>query len=227
MLRTGTSLALIALVAGVLNWGTGPQDRVELVPVILSGQSLQVAPFEVTVADWSACVAGGACEDIATTVDNPAVTPMTGVNWFDIAAYITWYNNAHGTSVRLPTAQEWRDFSRKPAPVARKPLFDDPRLAWAANYGQEETPRGPVRVQGSWPKTRDGIADLDGNVWEWTSSCAANDAGIDDPAHCPAMTVMGAHESVIPVFVRDPASGGCATGTPPTHVGFRLVEDQH
>lgn len=225
MLRTGTSLALIAIAAGVLQWGTGPQDRAELVPVSLSGKTLRVAPYEVTVADWSACVADQACEDIAPAVEHPAVTPMTGVNWFDIGAYIAWYNNVHGTSLRLPTAQEWRAFSRKPPSVAKTPLFDDPRLAWAANYGQEETPRGPVRRQGSWPETREGIADLGGNVWEWTSSCAANDAGIADAAHCPAMTVMGAHESVIPVFVRDPASGGCATGTPPTHVGFRLVED--
>lgn len=225
MLRTGTSLALVALAVGALQWGVPAVNGDRLVPVSLSGHALKVSPYEVTVAEWNLCVADGACEDVAPKVKRPEATPMTGVNWFDVSAYITWYNGAHGTAMRLPTAMEWQAISRKPAPVAKKPLFDDPRLAWAATYGQENTPRGPVRTQGSWARTRDGIFDVEGNVWEWTSSCAKNDAGITDAAHCPAMTVMGAHEATMTVFVRDPASGGCATGTPPTHIGFRLVED--
>jgi hypothetical protein len=42
---------------------------------------------------------------------------------------------------------------------------------------------------------------------------------------CPAYVVEGAHEAEIPVFLRNPAAGGCATGTPPTYLGFRLVAD--
>ena len=146
--------------------------------------------------------------------------PMTGVNWFDVANYLTWFNARHGTQLRLPSAVEWRAFSKVPEPRAQRPLFTDPRLAWAANYGQEEGPGGPVRIQGSWPRTPDGIADVAGNVWEWTSSCAVS----TDAAHCPAMKAMGAHVAAVSVFVRNPESGGCATGKPPSHIGFRLVE---
>ena len=42
---------------------------------------------------------------------------------------------------------------------------------------------------------------------------------------CPAFVAQGLHEAVISVFIRDPATGGCASGVPPPHVGFRLVSD--
>lgn len=40
-----------------------------------------------------------------------------------------------------------------------------------------------------------------------------------------AFFVAGEHIAVIPYLVRDPARGGCAVGTPPAHLGMRLVSD--
>lgn len=225
MLRAGATLLLAALSAAVLQCAGPASGKLDMVPVAVAHGPLNVARYEVTVAEWKACSDAGACDAIAPQVPAPAVTPMTGVNWFDVAAYIDWYNASHGRHLRLPTADEWRDFSGKPEPVPAAPLFTDPRLAWAANYGQEESPRGPVRPQGSWPRTKTGLQDIEGNVWEWTSTCITPVGSEADASHCPAMTAMGAHRAVMPVFVRDPASGGCATGRPPTHIGFRLVED--
>ncbi|MFO1033374.1 MAG: SUMF1/EgtB/PvdO family nonheme iron enzyme [Hyphomicrobiales bacterium] len=220
MLRSGAWLCLALLATSLAGPGQGHQD-IAMVPVALGARVLNVARHEVTVADWNSCVVAGACDSLAPRVADTIRTPMTGINWFDVQDYLAWHNRTHATQVRLPTADEWRAVSRKPEPVPRKPLFDDPRLAWAANYGQEETPRGPVRLQGAWGETPNGIADMDGNVWEWTSTCASPGAA----DNCPAMTVMGAHRTAISVFVRDAASGGCATGLPPTHIGFRLVAD--
>jgi formylglycine-generating enzyme required for sulfatase activity len=220
MLRTGTCLLLTALAAG-FHGCASEQAKIDMVPVPVSGHSLRVAPYEVTIAQWNACVDAGGCEDIAPKVDQPEITPMTQVNFFDVGSYISWYNASHEAHVRLPTSAEWRIISRKAKPVPQKPLFDDPRLAWAANYGQEETPRGPVHRQGFWAHTADGVFDMDGNVWEWTSTCAVT----ADSQHCPAYVAQGAHEAVISVFVRDSATGGCALGTPPTHLGLRLVSD--
>jgi len=225
MLRTGANFLLAALSVGLLQCAGPAPGGPDMVAVDTGAGILNVARNEVTVAEWQACSDAGACENIAPAVAAPQVTPMTGVNWFDVVAYVDWYNESHHRHLRLPTAEEWRGFSGKPEPKAAKPLFDDPRLAWAANYGQEETPRGPVRPQGSWPRTKTGLQDIEGNVWEWTSTCATPAASGADTSRCPAMTAMGAHRAILPVFVRDPASGGCATGRPPTHIGFRLVED--
>ncbi|MEC8042421.1 MAG: formylglycine-generating enzyme family protein, partial [Pseudomonadota bacterium] len=34
------------------------------------------------------------------------------------------------------------------------------------------------------------------------------------------------HVAAIPYLVRDPARGGCAVGSPPAHLGMRLISDE-
>jgi formylglycine-generating enzyme required for sulfatase activity len=228
MWRSG-AIALLAASAGItgLLQARDPQPRaLDMVPVAMEGGTLNVSRFEVTIAEWNDCVSAGACEDIAPRHAAAARTPMTGVNWFDAEAYVRWASTAHRRQFRLPTAEEWRAFSGLAEPVAKKPLFDDPRLAWAAQYGQEDSPGGPVRPQGSGKPTQHGLQDVEGNVWEWTSSCVQPGlAGAGDDNRCPAMKAMGAHTAIIPVFVRDTAAGGCSSGKPPAHLGFRIVEE--
>ncbi len=190
-------------------------------PVTLNdGSRLRVAVREVTRREWQACVRAGACDAIAgPELPSGRDVPMTGVNHVDAEAYIAWRNAAEGARYRLPSAAEWNAIA---AALPRKPykkLFDDPRLAWAADYGSMKKVSAVVRPSGSFGTLANGISDLDGNVWEWTSSCAPN----ADPERCPAYMAEGQHEAVLPLFVRNPASGGCAAGVPPANVGFRLV----
>ena len=49
---------------------------------------------------------------------------------------------------------------------------------------------------------------------------------LNEPQRCPAYLAEGLHEAAVSVFVRDPVVGGCALGTPPANIGFRLVADQ-
>lgn len=225
MLRTGTSVLLVTVSAGFLHLAGTDQARIDMVPAAANGVTLNVSRNEVSVAQWNACVSDGACEDIGPKTSDPVHTPMTGVSWFDVEAYISWYNGKYGRTLRLPTATEWRAFSGIAEPQPEKPLFDDPRLAWAANYGQEQSPGGPVRPAGTWSRSKDGIRDLEGNVWEWTSTCIDTQQAGLTVDRCPAFKAMGAHMATVSVFVRNPAAGGCATGKPPAHIGFRLVED--
>lgn len=222
MLRTGVLLALLAVDLAAMAFVGGRQAEEVMLPVRIGNGMLAVARDEVSVAQWQVCVNSGACEALAKTAGKPGNLPVTGVNWFDVQAYVAWANAGGRRHLRLPSATEWRSIIGKVDKAKHRPLFDDPRMAWAASYGQEEAPGGPVRPQGAWSTSRDGIRDLEGNVWEWTSSCS----GVEqDITKCAAMHVMGAHDAFMSVFVRDPAAGGCATGKPPTHIGFRLVED--
>ncbi len=226
MLRTGTIVAALGLVVALSPGVRHEMPASDMGPVRIEDHFLHVSRHEVTVAQWQACVDDGACEDIVAAAARPELTPATGMNWFDVAGFIAWYNDGSGRKVRLPTLAEWHAINGTVVRPTRKPLFDDPRMAWAAGYGLEDTPGGPVRTVGSWSKSKDGILDLEGNVWEWTASCITDKPIGIDAERCPAMHVAGAHDAVLSVFVRNPASGGCATGKPPTHVGFRLVEER-
>ena len=226
MLRSAVAIAVGAL---VVTWAGLPRDvslREGMVPVHMAdGHILHVSPIEVTAADWARCVKDNGCRHSPRTPVTTQIQPMTAVNWFDVNEYLAWANARSGGSLRLPTKEEWRWLNRSLEKPKPPPLFTDPRMAWAAEYGQEDSPGGPVRSSGAFSKTPDGISDLDGNVWEWTMTCAAKGYDGMQLRDCPAFVVEGAHEAEIPVFLRNPAAGGCATGTPPTYLGFRLVSD--
>jgi formylglycine-generating enzyme required for sulfatase activity len=222
MVRTGIVLLVAAL---ALSWPCNVDDvspRVQMIPIAIAGHALQVSRHEVTVASWRRCYADEGCSHLLVSPSASDQLPVTGVNWFDVNEYLEWANAREDGGLRLPTLDEWRAIARTLAHEKPAPRFTDPRLAWAANYGQETAQSGPPRVIGTFSTTPDGLSDLDGNVWEWTSSCAK--PGFGDL--CPAYVAAGEHEAAVSVFVRNPASGGCATGTPPTHLGFRLVSDR-
>ncbi|MEY8099922.1 formylglycine-generating enzyme family protein, partial [Falsihalocynthiibacter sp. S25ZX9] len=58
-----------------------------------------------------------------------------------------------------------------------------------------------------------------------TADCYSGDSGNSDLAKCPAYFVAGEHIAAITIFTRDPARGGCAVGSPPAHLGLRLMTD--
>ena len=209
-------------VAAALNLGQpAPPDETLRAVALPDGTTLQVMAREVTRREWRACAETRACEDLTgpIPVAEPDM-PMTGVNRFDVEAYIGWINERGGAEYRLPTVAEWQAIA---AGLPQKPyrkLFTDPRMAWAADYGAMQKVSAVVEPSGTFGTLPNGISDLGGNVWEWTASCAKD--GLD-PARCPAYRVEGLHQSVLTVFVRDPASGGCAAGAPPANIGFRLV----
>jgi len=231
---TGKILAGLASLAMLGALAATDRSRIEeelpslhqtVVLTLDTGRTLSVARFEVTEAEWRRCYQEGGCSHLPPAAKTPRKQdfPVTGVNRFDVAEFIAWVNAHASRTYRLPTAEEWKSFApNSEPPKPRKKLFDDPRLAWAADYGSMPEVSAQVEASGHFGTKKNGIVDLDGNVWEWTGSCVR--PGFSD-ADCPAYTVEGLHETALSVFIRDPASGGCAAGTPPANIGFRLVAD--
>jgi formylglycine-generating enzyme required for sulfatase activity len=219
--RTALFLLVAALAVGVV-----PSIRQQPIQFgfVIASPKFAIMRHEVTTAQWRQCFEDKACEYMpergrGATDDE---YPVTDVNWFDVSEFIAWARQHSGQDVRLPTAEEWQSASHI-KPLKPKLLFDDPRLDWAAEYGALPKMDPTLRRAGFFGATPEGATDFLGNVWEWTSSCASSGFKGADADFCPAFRVLGEHEAKLSVFTRDPATGGCAIGTPPSHVGFRLV----
>jgi formylglycine-generating enzyme required for sulfatase activity len=216
--------ALAAVVAAGSFKSTEPAPFATVMLQLKSGKSIEAGSVEITHALWMKCVEGGACEHHPKNTPPAGSYPVTDVNALDIAEFITWLNEKSGADWRLPTREEAQEFSDLLPKDESKKLFNDPRLDWATDYFTRKSYTRAVKLSGSFGAVANGLKDIGGNVWEWTSTCVSGDTG---GYMCPAYFVNGEHEAEIPTFLRDAASGGCAAGVPPTNLGFRLVRDIH
>jgi formylglycine-generating enzyme required for sulfatase activity/tRNA A-37 threonylcarbamoyl transferase component Bud32 len=119
---------------------------------------------EVTVGDYNGFLRDHPGLPAPWTSMPDSLLPVTGVRWAEARSYCAW---RHPEGGRLPSEEEWEAAARG---------LEGRKYAWgrdwkpdAANVNNRRTGPAPV---GSYPggRTPDGIHDLIGNVWEWTSS---------------------------------------------------------
>lgn len=199
-------------------------------PVLMpDGTPLYVQKYELSIAEWNDCHNAGGCTLALRASGNhtEAEMPATGLSYVDVSEYLQWINKRADVTFRLPTLSEWEYMAAEVLPDAPDPIFTDPELRWASAYLIEPQTKRALRPRGSFDATSAGIVDLNGSVWEWTMDCYAGaSVGQITPDRCPAFFVGGEHVAAMSFLVRDPARGGCAVGTPPAHLGMRLVSDE-
>ena len=202
-------------------------------------EPLDIMKFPVTADEYDACVAEGACAPRepghAPDAPNGEQVPATGVSHDDALAYAAWLSRGTGAAFDLPSDTEW-------AYAAGSSFVDDalgidpdsrnPALRWLADYNRETARKASSdpapKPLGRYGVNEHGVADLAGNVWEWTSSCQrrvdlAAATKRSEERVCGIYTVEGKHRAALSAFVRDARSGGCSVGAPPDNLGFRLV----
>lgn len=197
---------------------------------------VEIMAYQVSAAEYAACVADGACPPADVQAASPDV-PVTGVSYRDAVAYASWLSDRTGETWRLPSDEEW-------AFVAAERFGDDalgleeddaanPAARWLAAYRNRSGPERDTAVmpRGHFGTNSNGLHDLSGSVWEWTSTCYARNrvdvAGRLAEANrsCGVRVVGGQHRSYMSHFLRDGKSGGCAAGMAPDNLGFRLVRE--
>jgi formylglycine-generating enzyme required for sulfatase activity len=218
--------------AGEFRQGT----RVVDAPIeTLSVPAIEVMKHHVSEADYARCVADGACQAVPSA-GRPDL-PQTNVNYIDATAFARWLSDRTGVEWRLPTDAEWQ---RLAGDRAFDDGFDteangaDPSRRWIASYRREVERRGAADLEphplGYFGVNDVGVADIAGNVWEWTETCfqngtvTAGGSTIETRSdYCGVRAVQGKHRGFVIDFVRDARVGGCAAGVPPDYLGFRLV----
>ncbi|MGA2484630.1 MAG: SUMF1/EgtB/PvdO family nonheme iron enzyme [Roseiarcus sp.] len=197
------------------------------------------APLDVMVepvsqAEYARCVAAAACPKLKSVDPAAENLPVVGVSWLEATAYAEWYAAKTGEDWRLPTDEEWayaaaERFRGEPPRIASG---DDFARRWLAKFDADSAlarqPKAPQPF-GHFGLDTLGVADLAGNVWEWTNSCYERrsvEAGGEArllTRNCRVRALEGEHRTFMSDFIRDGVAGGCSVGPPPTNLGFRLV----
>jgi formylglycine-generating enzyme required for sulfatase activity/transcriptional regulator with XRE-family HTH domain/energy-coupling factor transporter ATP-binding protein EcfA2 len=134
-----------------------------LVPVGTVG--LDVEQFEVTNERYRWCVSVGVCRAPANTVylDHAYDQfPVTNVTYADADTFCRWIGR------RLPTIEEWYVALNVSDPALLMQQSD----AYVLASDIDRVALSPSSVSSAQNRLHNDIADLIGNVWEWTSSPA-------------------------------------------------------
>jgi formylglycine-generating enzyme required for sulfatase activity len=181
--------------------------------------------YEVTVAEWTACVRDGACPKLSTwAAENPnPLIPATSIGFGDAQRFLAWLGAQSGRSYRLPSEAEWEYASRAGAATAF-PWGDDISPS-SANYDQtaryRDSATAPYRgypeAVTAYPPNAFGLYQTQGNVWEWTSGCM-------DPS-CRNRIVRGGSFESVPAELRVANRFPVAPTKRRDDVGLRVARD--
>ena len=171
---------LVVVPAGSFMMGFDRDERARAQPIrrVTIPVALAVGVYEVTFAEWDACVEAGGCGGYRPEDEwGRGRRPVGNVSWEEAVAFVAWLSEATGEHYRLPSEAEWEYFARAGAP-GDKPWGDWAEACKHANIDDDgNTPpcrdgydreTAPV---GSFLPNAFGIYDTVGNVSEWTEDC--------------------------------------------------------
>jgi formylglycine-generating enzyme required for sulfatase activity len=139
----------------------GPQHPVTI------GKPFAVGKFDVTFAEWDACVAAGACPRASDSGWGRGDRPVINVSWDDAKQYGEWLSRITGKEYRLLSEAEWEYAARAGTTTAY--YWGDDSGKGNANcegcgsqWDNKQT--SPV---GSFKPNAFGLYDMAGNVDQW------------------------------------------------------------
>lgn len=202
-----------------------PQHRVT-VPRFAMGR------YEVTFAEWDACVAAGGCGRQASDAGwGRGRRPVVNVSWDDAKQYVGWLSRETGKRYRLPSEAEWEYAAR--AGTRTKYWWGDAIGRNKANCrgcGSQWDSKKTAPV-GSFRPNPFGLYDVHGNVYEWVEDCwHENYAGAPADSrpwtsggNCGKRVLRGGYWSTIRLNLRSASRFRSASGIWIKFFGFRVA----
>lgn len=152
--------------------------------------------------------------------------PVTNVSFRDAEEFAKWRSKRDRRNYQLPTEEQWEYAARSRGVFKLYPWGDD----WGGN--RAATNIATARPVGSYPegKSQEGILDLIGNVWEWTSSKISAYPGNPNPikpSYKNKTVVRGCDFECEKKTMKQKPSATTRQFTDPSNrqpiIGFRLV----
>ena len=248
---------MVVVPAGAFVMGTPP---VKVPPGVGKGEEAQrwervrafaVGVYEVTFAEWDACVEAGGCRGYSPDDEGwgRGSRPVMNVNLGDARAYVRWLSGRTGREYRLPTQAEWEYAARAGTRTMRywgddagkqcayangfdaTANAEDPNHFAAPNAQPADCIDGHHRTApvGSFAPNPFGLYDVLGNVREWNDGCWTH------PAKRPNFidllgwfctnrrVTRGGSWGDVPGLLRSAWRGAPDGGTRHPTVGFRVA----
>ena len=135
--------------------------------------AFKLGKYEVTFAQWDACVADGGCGGYRPDDEGwgRGNRPVIFVSWDSAQLFIDWLNARTGGNYRLPTEAEW-EYAARAGSTTEYSWGDDlgHNRANCRNCGSQWDYEQTAPV-GSFPANAWGLHDMHGNVSEWGQDC--------------------------------------------------------
>lgn len=224
--------AMVVIPPGTFQMGSnsGDGDEKPVRPVTIP-RPIAVGRFEVTYAEYDACLAAGGCRsNVSDNGWGRGTNPVVNVAWTDAMDYARWLSAATGKRYRLPSEAEW-EYASRAGSAAAFPWGDEMQngLANCLGCGPASNQTMPV---GSFPSNGFGLFDTVGNVWEWTADCwngtyagAPTDGAVWMVGECDRRVVRGGAWGLPPTEARTSRRDGDKEELRSGRQGFRVARD--
>jgi formylglycine-generating enzyme required for sulfatase activity len=222
---------MVVVPAGEFMMGSEEAPDEKPIRKVTIGAPFAAGKFEVTFAEWDACVSAGACKYRPDDRDWGGNRPVMDVSWHDITnEYLPWLSRKTSKTYRLMTEAEWEYAAR---------AGSRGKYAWGDDIGKnrancegcgskwDNKMTAPV---GSFPANAFGLHDMHGNVWEWVQDCY-QDSYATAPADGKAAlgrtgcsrVLRGGSWYYDPWSLRSSGRVGFTPDDRYTYIGFRLA----
>ena len=138
-----------------------------------------VGAYEVTFAEWDACVDSGGCGGYRPDDEGwgRGRRPVINVSWEDAQRFVAWLRQGTGHEYRLLSEAEWEYVARAgtTTPFHTGSTIATSQANYDGNYTYGNGRTGEYREKtvlvGSFNANTFGLYDVHGNVWEWVEDC--------------------------------------------------------
>jgi formylglycine-generating enzyme required for sulfatase activity len=204
----------------------GPQHKVTI------AKPFAVAKYDVTFAEWDACVKVGGCPQEGRASDagfGRGKQPIINVSWDDAKAYVAWLSRMTGKTYRLLAEAEW-EYAARAGTATPYHWGEDAgkNNANCIDCGSKWDDKSTAPV-GSFKSNAFGLYDMAGNVWQRVEDCSHDDydgAPTDGSAWladgCNYHVVRAGSWNNIPRILRSAIRSGNASSIRLSPLGFRV-----